>query len=197
MKSLASGAQNRSGAFVHAVSCQSTSKIRDINMKLINSFFSWLALIVLSIAAYADTPASSNNIDYPVGWQKWSAIAVSHRTDNNTIRIILGNSIAVEAAREGNTNPWPDGAILGKVVWKDEQLENWKAATVPGEFVHAEFMFRDAKKYTETYGWAWARWLGQSQEPFNEGSQVCISCHTPVKNRNWVFTDPAFFPNIK
>ena len=80
-----------------------------------------------------------------VGWQNWASIAVSHRTDNNTIRVILGNDVAVKAARAGDTNPWPDGAILGKVVWKDTQLENWKTATVPGAFVHAEFMFRNAK----------------------------------------------------
>ncbi|WP_369791778.1 cytochrome P460 family protein [Sulfurovum sp. AR] len=54
--------------------------------------------------------------------------------------------MAVEAARKGNVNPWPDGAILGKIVWKDDQLQDWKAATAPGEFVHAEFMFRDSKK---------------------------------------------------
>ncbi|EIF51810.1 cytochrome P460 [Sulfurovum sp. AR] len=35
---------------------------------------------------------------------------------------------------------------MGKIVWKDDQLQDWKAATAPGEFVHAEFMFRDSKK---------------------------------------------------
>jgi hypothetical protein len=171
---------------------------KDIEMKLIKLFFTSLAMILSSIVtAVADTPEPSNNIDYPVGWQNWSPIAVSHRTDNNTIRVILGNSIAVEAARMGKINPWPDGTILGKVVWKDKQLKDWKAATAPGEFVHAEFMFRDSKKYNETYGWGWARWLSISQKPFNDGGQSCITCHTPVKNRNWVFTDPASFPTLK
>ena len=101
---------------------------------------------------------------------------------------------AVQAARAGNTNPWPDGAILGKVVWKDAQLENWKAAIAPGEFVHAEFMFKDSKKYSDSYGWGWARWVGLDQKPFQKGAQVCTTCHTPVKNRDWVFTDPASFP---
>lgn len=167
-------------------------------MKLIKLFFISLSVIVLSIvSAVADTPKPSNAIDYPVGWQKWSTIAVSHRTDNNTIRVILGNPIAVEAVSAGKTDPWPDGAILGKVVWKDKQHQNWQAATAPGEFVHAEFMFKDSKKYSKTYGWGWARWLGLSQQPFNDGAKVCISCHTPVKNRDWVFTDPASFPVIE
>lgn len=107
---------------------------------------------MISTLAAENTIAPSHGIDYPQGWQSWSTIAVSHRTDNETIRTILGNDIAVKAARAGNTNPWPDGAILGKVVWKDTQLENWPTATVPGKFVHAEFMFKDASKYTDTYG---------------------------------------------
>ncbi len=153
-----------------------------------------LGLSLVLGTAQAGSPGPSHGIAYPEGWQNWAVIAVSHRTDNNTLRVILGNDIAVAAARSGNTNPWPDGAILGKVVWKDAQLENWKAATAPGKFVHAEFMFRDTGKYAATHGWGWARWVGLEQKPFTKGPQVCISCHTPVKNRNWVFTDPAALP---
>jgi len=157
-----------------------------------------LAVLFLSITpdVYATdmSPAPSHGISYPEGWQNWAAIAVSHRIDNNTLRVILGNEVAVQAARTGNTNPWPDGAILGKVVWKDSQLDDWKAATAPGEFVHAEFMFKDSTKYTDSYGWGWARWVGLEQKPFDKGMEVCIACHTPVRDRDWVFTDPASFP---
>lgn len=149
-----------------------------------------------TVLASANKPEVSHGIDYPSGWQNWKTIAVSYRTDNNTIRAILGNDIATKAARSGKTNPWPDGAILGKVVWKDTELEDWKAAKGPGDFVHAEFMFKDSKKFSDTYGWGWARWVGLEQKAFNTGAQVCTSCHTPVKDRDWVFTDPATFPKL-
>jgi hypothetical protein len=55
-------------------------------------------------------------------------------------------------------------------------------------------MFKDSGKYSQSYGWGWARWVGLEQKPFNFGTQVCTGCHTPVKNRNWVFTEPAIFP---
>jgi hypothetical protein len=167
--------------------------MKNRNIMLLSLFISASSIV----NAVDELPAPSHAINYPAGWQDWSAIAASHRTDNNTIRVILGNEVAVKAARTDQTNPWPDGAILGKVVWKDTELENWKAATAPGDFVHAEFMFKDSKKYSETYGWGWARWVGLDQQPFNGGAQVCISCHTPVKNRDWVFTDPAQFPKLK
>ncbi|QOY51402.1 cytochrome P460 family protein [Candidatus Sulfurimonas baltica] len=164
-------------------------------MKVSSKFIS-IILIAVATNSYATDKkvASSHGIDYPMGWQNWSTIAVSHRTDNNTSRVILGNNIAVEAARSGKTNPWPNGAILGKVVWKDTELKDWKSATVPDEFVHAEFMFKNSEKFKESYGWGWARWVGLEQKPFEKGMQVCISCHTPVENMDWVYTHPAKFP---
>ena len=145
-------------------------------------------------SASAATPGTSHGIAYPVGWQDWATIAVSHRVDNNTLRTILGNDVAVQAARSGNTNPWPDGAILGKVVWKQTTLADWQPAIGPDKFVHAEFMFKDSNKYADTFGWGWARWVGLEQQPFEKGTQICSGCHTPVKGRDWVFTDPAKLP---
>ena len=164
-------------------------------MKMPITMLAVLFFTVMTEGYAADkTPASSHGVPYLEGWQNWATIAVSHRIDNNTLRVILGNNTAVKAARAGNTNPWPDGAILGKVVWKDTQLENWRTAVAPGEFVHAEFMFKDSKKYTDSYGWGWARWVGLGQKTFDKGMKVCINCHTPVKDRDWVFTEPASLP---
>ena len=138
-----------------------------------------------------------NGIELPKGYKDWRVIASSHRTDNNTLRVILGNDRAIEAARAGRTKPWPDGAILAKLVWKDRNDENWDAATVPGRFVHAEFMVKDAKKYGETGGWGFARWLGAEQKPYGEDAdfvQECFGCHTPVESRDYVFTTPIKLP---
>ena len=147
-----------------------------------------------SLEATNNTPHQSNGIDYPSGWQNWQTIAVSHRTDNKTLRVILGNDIAIKASRQNKTNPWPNGTVLAKVVWKDTISSEWKEATVPGKFVHAEFMIKDDKKYAKTKGWGWARWVSLEKKPFNKGMQVCINCHIPVKKNDWVYTKPAKFP---
>jgi len=161
-------------------------------------FFSLLLIAAsFNVSAETKSPEPSNNLDYPIGWQNWASIAVSHRTDNNTLRLIIGNNIAVQAARLGKTNPWPKGSIIGKVVWKEKRLENWQSAIVPKKLVHAEFMFKDAQKYSKTHGWGWARWIGLEQKPFNKGTEVCSSCHSAVKNRDWVFSDPAQLPKIQ
>lgn len=138
-----------------------------------------------------------NGIELPSGYKDWRLISTSHRTDNNTIRVILGNDTAVRAARAGKTNPWPDGAVLAKLVWKDASHPEWQEATVAGNFVHAEFMMKDSVKYAETYGWGFSRWLGLEQKPFGADknfTQSCINCHEPVKENDWVFTRPAQLP---
>jgi len=138
-----------------------------------------------------------NGISIPENYKDWKVISQSHRTDNKTVRIILGNDTAVKAARSNNTNPWPQGAILGKLVWKQKNEEFWPTAIAPDKFVHAEFMIKDSKKYKETGGWGYARWKGMDQKPYGKDkdfTKECVACHTPVKNNDWVFTTPAEMP---
>ena len=160
-----------------------------------------ISLICPSFLIAQNVPPSPNGIDYPIGYQDWRVISLSHRIDNHTVRVIYGNDVAVKAARAGNTNPWPDGAILGKVVWKEATKSTWPTAITPDAFVHAEFMFRDTNKYADNgTGWGWARWVGLDQKPYGKDANVaaeCIACHTPVKDSNWVFTTPAVLPPVQ
>jgi hypothetical protein len=154
-------------------------------------------LLAITVQAEEPVAPAPNGIELPAGYQDWRVIASSHREDNNTLRVILGNDAAIEAARAGETNPWPDGAILGKLVWKDAAHKAWPKATVPGEFVHAEFMIKDSAAYPDTGGWGYARWKGLDQKPYGENAafvQECHGCHTPVKDNDYVFTHPASMP---
>jgi hypothetical protein len=141
--------------------------------------------------------AAPNGIALPEGYRDWRVIGISHREDNRTLRIILGNDKAVAAARSGDLHPWPDGSILAKLVWKDVTHEAWAKATVPGEFVHAEFMVKDAGRYAATGGWGFARWTGREQMPYGKDAdfvQECFGCHTPRKDNDYVFTHPVIIP---
>jgi len=165
--------------------------------------YSVMITILLTAAALAadpprtEVPPAPNGIRIPEGYKNWRLLSSSHRTDNNTLRVILGNDIAIEAAGRGRTNPWPDGTILAKLVWKDTQHDKWPAATVPGKFVHAEFMIKDAAKYAATGGWGFARWLGTELQPYGKDAgfvQECYACHIPVKQDDYVYTHPAIMP---
>lgn len=154
------------------------------------------ALLCAATSAAAVEPAP-NGITLPDGYRQWQVLSVHHRSDNNTLRAVLGNDAAVKAAREGKTNPWPDGVVLGKLVWKAVKHDRWETAVEPGAFVHAEFMLKDAARYAATGGWGFARWLGKGQKPYGADAnfvQECFGCHQPVKDRDFVFTHPAELP---
>jgi hypothetical protein len=159
-----------------------------------------LALLLLSLAgglAAAEPPPAPNGITLPPYFKEWRLIGVSHRTDKNSLRAILGNPRAIEAARAGQTNPWPDGAILAKIVWQDAILPEWEAATVPGALQHVEFMVKDRLRYSETGGWAFARWVGEELKPYGSDASFaneCFACHGAAAGRDHVFTHPVIIP---
>jgi hypothetical protein len=158
-----------------------------------------LGLTAAFSAAVAETktPApAQNGMTIPEGWQNWRLIAVSQRTENSTLRGILGNSVAVDAARSGKTNPWPEGAIIAKINWKQKSSETFPTAIVPAELIHVDFMLKDSQKYAGTGGWGWARWLGLEQKVYDKGdvAQECLGCHGMVKGQDYVFTHPAPLP---
>jgi hypothetical protein len=150
-----------------------------------------------AIGADARPAPAPNGIAFPHGYKDWRVISVSDRTDNHTMRVIVGNDIAVAAARAGRTSPWPEGAIIGKVVWKLAKDPLWPTATVPGELVHVEFMAKDSRNHAATGGWGFSRWRGMDLQPHGKDAtfvQECFSCHTPAKGQDYVFTRPAAMP---
>jgi len=150
-----------------------------------------------SVNAQSTPSPAPNGISFPMDYKDWRVIGSSHRVDNNTLRVILGNDIAIAAARAKQTNPWPDGSVMAKIVWKETTLESWEKAIVPGEFVHVEFMTKDSRKYSDTGGWGFARWTGSQLIPYGKDNAFvyeCFGCHTPVKENDYVFTHPSVTP---
>jgi hypothetical protein len=155
------------------------------------------ALVVAATLPASAADPAPNGITLPEGYKDWRLLSVHQRSDNGTLRAVLGNDIAIAAARAGRTNPWPDGAILGKLVFKGVPHARFGSALEPGALVHSEFMLKDAQKYAATGGWGFARWVGTAQTPYGADAGFvaeCQGCHTPVKDNDWVFTHPVSLP---
>jgi hypothetical protein len=160
-------------------------------------------LLAAALLATLTTPTAQavapapNGLERPEGYRDWRLIGVSQRTENGSLRAILGNDVAIRAAREGRINPWPDGAILAKIVWKQKPHPKFATAMVPDALVHTEFMVKDSARYAATGGWGFGRWLGLEQRPYGNDAgfvQECVGCHAPVKDNDWVFTAPVQLP---
>ena len=92
-------------------------------------------------ADLAAVPAEFNGVAFQPGFEDWKPISFTDRGDNNTLRLILGNDIAVQAAKAGNISPWPDGTRFAKIAWQQAVGED--GLIHPGKFVQVEVMVKD------------------------------------------------------
>ena len=60
---------------------------------------------------------SLNGFLFNSDYKNWVMISSTVRDDNGTLKIIMGNSIAVGAVENHQTNPWPDGTSFAKLTW--------------------------------------------------------------------------------
>jgi hypothetical protein len=132
-------------------------------------------------------------VKIPPGYREWSLISVAHEEGKlNDLRAILGNDVAIEAAREGKV-PYPDGTIIARLAWSYDPLEeSSKAFRSPQSFVAGppkngvQFMVKDSGKYASTGGWGFAQF--DDGKPASEAvHNTCFSCHEIVEARDFVF----------
>lgn len=144
-------------------------------------------------APSADEASPIFGIRIPAGYRDWSVISVAHEAgNNNDLRAVLGNEIAIKAFREG-TLPYPDGTIIARLAWSYvPSAENNKVfgrdqSFVAGSPINLQFSVKDSKKYASTGGWGFAQF--KNGKPADEAvHKTCFPCHVPAKARDFVFT---------
>jgi hypothetical protein len=135
--------------------------------------------------------AAPNGIAFLPDYKNWKAISSTERADTNTLKMILGNDVAIQAIAQRRTNPWPNGTALAKVSWMRQLDPSGVIRT--GKFEQVAFMIKDSEKYASTAGWGWAQWMGTELEPFGRDAgfaRECVACHAPLRRNDYVFTAP-------
>ena len=171
------------------------------------TFLLFAAATLVGVVANSATTSGQSNaesspiygVKIPVGYRDWKLIAVDHLLlagKSDQLRAQLGNDIAIKAYREG-TIPFPDGAIIAAIHWTRVPSEdNNKVLNGPfpgtqsfviGAPVNVQFMVKDSKKYAATGGWGFADF--KDGKPSDKAlHETCFPCHTPAKDRDYVFT---------
>ena len=147
-------------------------------------------LLVAGTIVAADRPVAPNGIAIYPDYMSWKVVSPSYREDKGQIRIITGNETALAALHAGK-KPLPDGSVLAKVAWKAEKHPSFPVATEPGAFAQVEFMVKDARKYKDTGGWGFARFVGNELKPYGKDAAFvneCFGCHIPVADNDYLFT---------
>ena len=137
----------------------------------------------------AEEPPASPvfGVKVPDGYRRWELIAPSQSPDE--VKGILGNETALKAYRAGKL-PFPDGSVLVKLSWKRDPLAGFDGDFVPGHPTMVQVMVKDSKRYAETGGWGFGRFIdGKPADAAQH--QACFACHsknTDVKAHDFVFT---------
>jgi hypothetical protein len=154
-------------------------------------------------------------VTVPDGYRDWKLISAG-RIEGvaNDLRAELGNDVAIKAYRQGKL-PFPDGTVIARLAYRavtsEENNAVFRAAAerqglppaqvakllaeslVAGPATNVEFMVKDSKKYATTGGWG----FGQFTNGKADGEAVhetCFPCHSPAKDRDFVFTHYAPAP---
>jgi hypothetical protein len=156
-----------------------------------------LSALVVMPAAFGDAQAQKSpaqraspiyGVTIPEGYRQWELVAPSHEADPlNELRAILGNATALAAYRRGSV-PFPDGTILAKLAWKHIPSPEIDHAFVPGAATTVQIMVKDSKRYPDTGGWGFGRFV--NGVPVDEAQhETCFACHSAfVKDHDFVFT---------
>jgi hypothetical protein len=153
-----------------------------------------VAAYIAPASGQADRDAAPiSGIKIPAGYREWRLISVAHEEGNlNDLRAILGNDVAIKASREGKL-PYPDGAIIARLAWRYDPLEESEGAFGHRQSFVAgppkngvQFMVKDSRKYAAAGGWGFAEF--DEGEPASEAvNNTCFACHATVKARDFVF----------
>ena len=142
-------------------------------------------------AALQSAQLELNGLPFEPTFKDWNLVSITDRGDNNTLRFVLGNDVAVQAIASGKISPWPDGAKFAKVAWKKQMGSD--GIVQPGDYIQVEFMEKDAVRFKSTDGWGWGRWIGANYKPYGNDAHFvneCTSCHLPVRHNDYVYTQP-------
>lgn len=133
----------------------------------------------------ADQPA------YPEGYRTWTHIKSmtlhkGHPLENPFMGIhhIYGNELAVRGTQSGQ---FDEGAVLVFDLFESKTTDN---ASTEGDRVLVGIMVKDSSRYTETGGWGFEGFKGNSRTErlINDGGQSCFACHASEKDSDYVFS---------
>ena len=142
--------------------------------------------------AHGSVAPEWNGLPFRPEYREWKPISITDRGDNHTMRVILGNDVAVKAIAEKKIMPWPDGSAFAKVAWT--AIPDGTGGLQTGKFLQVELMVKDAHKYASTAGWGWGRWRGADLKPYGKDAHFtdeCVGCHLPVRGNDYVYTMPV------
>lgn len=140
-------------------------------------------------------PAPDRDLTLPAGYRDWKLVSVAHEAgNNNDIRAVLGNDIAVRAFREGK-RPFPDGAVIVRLAWRYQASPRNDAvfpapqSFVAGDPTNVQVSIKDGRRYAASGGWGYRQFDAGKPNTDEALARTCQACHSKLeKDDDQVFT---------
>jgi hypothetical protein len=131
------------------------------------------------------------------GYENWPDVAVSE-TDTE-IKVIVANPVMMNAFRSGLPSGgklFPNGSKVAKIEWSfKKNTVSPYSVDVPDTLKTLAFIEKDARRFPETHGWAYASWdYDAATDTFKpaeldpSGAECGFACHTRVASQDYIFT---------
>jgi hypothetical protein len=123
------------------------------------------------------------------GYEDWQTVAVSQIESLNILRLIVANSVMINAYRAGvpdNGKPFPDGSKIAKIEWTQKKITDapWsesEADTMTDSLKVVELIEKDSERFPDTRGWGYAEFAyepaSDTFKPAVDGAKCGASCH--------------------
>jgi hypothetical protein len=149
-------------------------------------------VVVILVWALNLRAATDGAVAYPLGYRNWAHVK-SALVDPQSpkagryggLHHIYANEKAMEGYRTGQ---FPDGSVI--VFDLLETREN-AGTTTEGPRKFIDVMVKDNQRYTDTGGWGFEEFTGDSQTDRALTAQAktdCYTCHTRQKDHGFVFS---------
>ncbi|CAG7857495.1 hypothetical protein MCAMS1_02338 [biofilm metagenome] len=146
--------------------------------------------LLISLASIGH--AENKSVAYPENYRSWMhtksmLIQPGHALADpfQGIHHIYANSKAEKGLKSGT---YEDGAVL---VFDLLNYVEKELTITEGERKLVGVMHKDAKKYTDTGGWGFEGFAGNSKTErlTKDGGKGCFGCHAPQKPKDYVFSE--------
>lgn len=134
----------------------------------------------------------SAQVDYPEEYRDWThvksmVILPGHSLEDTFMGIhhIYGNKAAIEGYKSGE---YEDGSVIVFDLLEYVKDEN---SISEGKRKLVGVMVRDSKAYSETGGWGFEGFAGNSKSDrlTSDGGMSCFACHQSQKDKDYVFSE--------
>ena len=152
----------------------------------------FMGLLFSQNSKLPDLKMADNNLSFKMieGYQDYKIVATHFRTDKNELRYILANPIGFNALKE-KSKVMPEGSKIVKIGWSVKKMASFPTALEADEVQRVEYMVKNSKVFNANGdNWGYARFIKKDGKfkAWDKGVNGCISCHSAVKDSDYLFT---------